>query len=204
MERYRLKDFFKDATDIVAVNFLFLMTIILSTGLLFGPAFKALFSVTFKVFKHHNPINLWKDYWFAFKESFWLSSIVWWISIIFGTLFAFVIHYGLGNQMTWLAASGIVSAIFLVIYLLYFYPILSVFKTESNKQMLKNTAIMAFSNPFTSLLLIGGLAMVIMLIVVWSGTLLFSFGLLAVVNGFHLNRLFFKYQDSFESETEVE
>jgi uncharacterized membrane protein YesL len=200
MERYRLKDFFKDATDIVAVNFLFLLAVILSSGILFGAAFKALFAVTFKIMGHQDATRIWKDFWTAFIDSFWFSTLVWLISVVFGLMFAFVIDYGLNHQMIWLAASGIVSAIFLILYLLYFFPMLSIFKTKSRIQMLKNAAIMGASHPFSSLLLAGGLVMVLILFEWWTGTLLFSIGLMSVINAAHLNRLFYPYLEPFKDQ----
>ncbi len=190
MERYRLKDFFKDATDMVLVGFLFSATVVLGVFITFGAAFKALFAVTFRIMEGKKATRIFHDFFSAFRESFWFATLAWLFSAGLGTILYFVIRMAMSQGLWIVAAFAVVTAVLLVIYLLYLFPILAAFQTDRPGTMLKNAFLMAAGHPFSSLLLFGGMAVAVLLFELWYGTVLISPAIVAAVNGFHLRKLF--------------
>ncbi len=190
MERYRLKDFFKDATDMVFVGFLFSATVVLGAFVTFGAAFKALFAVTFRIMEGKKATRIFHDFFTAFRDSFWFSTLAWLVSAGLGAVLYFGIRYAMAAGLWIVAASAVVTAVLLITYLLYLFPMLAAFTTDKPGTMLKNAFLMAAGHPFSSLLLLGGMAVAVLLFELWYGTVLVSPAIVAAVNGFHLRKLF--------------
>ncbi|MCK9537024.1 MAG: YesL family protein [Bacilli bacterium] len=195
---YSFKDFYRDAMDVVLLNLIFLGVILLGAFITFGAAFKALFYVSFRIIDPKKPNYVFKSFIKSFKEGFLLSTINWLIAATIGFLLFIIFKYSIDNNQTILLISCFVTFYLLVIYLLYLYPMMAIFKTESTKQLLKNTFILAGCNFFTSLKLMLSLVFVIGLFLLFHGTILFSIGLFGILIVFHLKKVFMPYLKQYE------
>jgi uncharacterized membrane protein YesL len=198
MDKYGWKDFFRDATDLILAGILFLTAGVLGVFLTVGAALKALFAVAFAVMNHQKAVRVTADFWKAFKDGFFHSTLVWILALGIGTGCFFVMRFALDQGNPWVAASGIVTAVLTLIFLLYFYSLSAVFRASSFRQMAKNAVLMAARHPGSTLLLLGGLAVPVLLFGLWYGTILISPALFAAIEAWHLNRLFRPYREVFE------
>ena len=198
MYKYGWKDFFRDATDLILAGILFLTAGVLGVFLTFGAALKALFAVAFSVMNHKKAVRVTADFWKAFKEDFFRSTLVWVFALGIGIGCFFVIRFALDQGNPWVAATGIVTAVLTLIFLLYFYSMSAVFRAASFGQMAKNAVLMAARHPVAILLLLGGLAVPVLLFGLWYGTILISPALFVVIETWHLNKLYRPYREAFE------
>lgn len=195
---YTFKDFYRDAMDVVLLNLIFLGVVLLGAFITFGAAFKAMFFVSFRIIDRNKPNYVFKAFIESFKEGFLLSTIIWLIAAAIGFLLFIIFKYSVDNNQTILLISCFVSFYLLVIYLLYLYPMMAIFKTESTKQLLKNAFIMASTNFLTSIKLMLSLVFVVGLFLLFYGTILFSIGLFGILIAFHLKKIFQPYLKQYE------
>jgi len=205
MGTYRIKDLFRDAADLVLAGFLFLAATALSGGLCAGAALKALFRVAFRVVDGKKTVRVVHDFWDGFKEGFWFSTILWVLAAVLGFGEYLVIRYAMSIGEPVVAGAGVVSAVLLVSYVAFLYPMLAVFETNRKRDMLRNVLLMAASHPLSVLLVLGALAVPVLLFFLWYGTILVSVALYAAIATFHLQKLFAPYVGAFvPDETDAE
>jgi|AntAceMinimDraft_17_1070374.scaffolds.fasta_scaffold09493_4 uncharacterized membrane protein YesL len=200
-----LKDFYKKAMDVVFVNFLWIITSLLGIFLTLGAATSAMFSVMFKIINTDEPTSVLKEYWKSFKENFWFSTLVWLILVILAIPIYFMYIYSLNKGLDLLVILALVGAYQIIIFFIYFFPTLALFKTESKGQMLKNVLIMANKNLWTNFKVLGSLVFVIILVLyVHISFLVIAVGIYGFLVAFHLMKIFRPYLAQFEQNIEKE
>jgi len=199
---YSFKDFYRDLMDVVFLNLIFLGTVLLGALITFGAAFKALFYVSCQIINRDKPNYVFKSFFKSFKESFWVSTIIWLITAMLGFLLFLIFRYAVDNNITVLLISVLVTLYLTVIYIIYLYAMLAIFKSESIFQLLKNAFIMAGVNVMTTIKLLLSLVFVIALFLLFSGTILFSIGLFGILAMFHLKKVFHPYVKQYEIHSE--
>ena len=200
-----LKDFYKKAMDVVFVNFLWILTSLIGVFLTLGAATSAMFSVMFKIINTDEPTSVWKEYWKSFKDNFVFSTVVWLILVILALPVYFMYIYSLNNAVDLLVIVAIAGAYQLIIFFVYFFPTVSVFKTDSYWQMLKNVLIMANKNLWINFKVLGSIAAVIILVLyVHISFLVIAVGIYGFLVAFHLKKVFRPYLEQFEDTIEEE
>jgi len=189
-----MKEFLKKLTDIIYVNFLWLLVSFLGLLITTGAATTALFRVIFQIMKKHEPTNVLNLFVKSFKENFLLSTLVWLVLIIIGIPLFFMYHYALSMEITWLLILAIVSSYQVILFLIYVFPTIALFKTDKHSTLIKNVLLLQNKNLWTNFKLLGSMLFVILLILfVHNMFLLLAVGLYGVLISFHLKKVFLPY-----------
>lgn len=193
MRQGAFKEWYRQVMDYVLLNLIFLPCVLLGAGITFGAAFKSLHYVAYRLADKERHVAVFHDFWFAFKDEFLKSTIIWIIAAATGLLLAFTAHYALSNNMIILMVSVIVTGTILVLFLLYLFPVMAIFKSGSLRALFRNSFLLFAKHPLTSFLMLGSLAAVVGLFLLFEGTILISIGLFAWLETWHLQRVFQPY-----------
>ncbi len=186
-----LKEVYRKFTDIVYVNLLWILVSFLGLFVTVGAATTAMFSVTFQLLKKNEPTNVFSSYVKSFKANFVASTLVWLFLVLAFLPLYMMYNYGLNQDIPWLSVIAIVGFYQLLIFTLYIFPVMAVFKTTSILQLIKNVIIMANTNLWTNIKIIGSLAFVVLLVVmIHESMLLIGIGIYGILVSFHLNIIF--------------
>lgn len=200
-----IKELFRQFTDIVFVNLLWILTSFLGLLITCGAATTAMFRVTSQILKKNEPTNVLQLFIQSFKENFWISTLVWVVLLVFAAPLFYMYHYALNQETFILLLIGVVGAYQLLIMTIYIFPIIATFKTKNFYQLMKNTLIIANTNLWTNFKVIGSLAFLILIIfIIHESLILIGVGLYGVLVSFHLKKVFQPYLiqlgDQYEEE----
>jgi len=189
-----IKELFRQFTDIIFVNLLWILTSFLGLLITLGAATTAMFRVTQQILKKNEPTNVLHLYIQSFKENFWISTLVWVVLLVLAAPLFYMYHYALNQEIFILLVIAIIGAYQLLIVTIYIFPIIATFKTKNYYQLMKNTLIIANTNLWTNFKVLGSLAFLILLIfVVHESLILIGVGLYGVLVSFHLKKVFKPY-----------
>ncbi len=188
MRHYTFKDFYRDAMDFVLLNLIFIMFVALGAFVTFGASLKAMFHVAHKKLDQQIQVYVWKDFLKSFRESFLVSTLMWLGFVACGLLLYLAWNLAESRDNVLVMASIIATGTIILVFMLYFYPLLALFEAQSFGIRLKNTFIFMSRNPLTSVKLLGSLAVVVLLFMLFSGTIVFSVGIFAWLYAWHMKR----------------
>lgn len=200
-----MKELFRQFTDIVFVNLLWILTSFLGLLITLGAATTAMFRVTSQILKKNEPTNVFSLFVESFKENFWISTLVWVVLLVFAAPLFYMYHYALNQEAFILLLIAIIGAYQLLIVTIYVFPIIATFKTKNFYQLMKNTIIVANTNLWTNFKVLGSLVFLILLIfVVHESLILVGVGLYGVLVSFHLKKVFRPYLIKLGDNSEEE
>ncbi|NLD26887.1 MAG: YesL family protein [Acholeplasmataceae bacterium] len=159
------RELYRNITNIIYAGLLWLFTSLLGILLTFGAATTALFRVCFQVYRTKEPTQVAKRFFRSFKENFWISTLCWLIIIAIGLPLYMLYNYALKQNEPFLMVMVIVSAYELVMFSLYVFPIIAIFKVKNLWHLFRNTMIMANQNLWMNIKLLGSLAAVFLLVI---------------------------------------
>ncbi len=198
-----IKDGYKFLIDIIFVNILWLFVSALGIFITFGAATTAMFSVSFKLLNQKNQTYILREFFKSFKENFIESTIVWFLILFIAIPLYFIYNYATNTNNIVLILSVYFTGFQLLIFSLYVFPIIAKFKTNSIFQLIKNTFYLGNSHFFTTIKVLGSLALAILLIVkVHSFFILIAVGIYSILVSFHLNKIFIFYIEKIETNEE--
>lgn len=200
-----LKDLYKKTMDIVLVNFLWIFASLLGVFITLGASTKAMFQVMYKIINADGPTSVLKDFWKAFKEEFWKSTLVWVVLVIIAIplYYMYIYNLNVGNDL--LVIIAIVGFYQLSIFFIYFYPTFAVLKTETLGQMIKNVLYIANKNLWINFKVLGSLVFVVILVLyVHIAFIVIAVGIYGFLVAFQLNSVYKPYIASFKEEFESE
>jgi uncharacterized membrane protein YesL len=199
-----LKDLYKKAMDIVFVNFLWIITNLFGIFITLGASTTALFKVMFQIIRYDEPTSVLKEFTKAFKENFVFSTLVWLGLFVIGVPIYFMYISALSNGNDILLLLAIVGSYQWIIFFIYFFPTLALFKTDKPITMIKNVLIMSNTNIWINLKVLGSLAFVIILVLyVHIAFLVIAIGLYGFMVSFQLRNVFEPHLKQHEL-TEIE
>ncbi len=202
-----LKEVYQKFTDLVFVNLLWILVSFLGVFVTVGAASTAMFSVTFQLLKKKEPTNVFSSYVKSFKENFVASTLVWLVLVLLFIPLYMMYNYGLNQGLSWLVVVALVGFYQLLIFTLYVFPVMAVFKTRSMLQLIKNVILMANTNLWTNVKIIGSLALVALLMIyIHESMLLIGIGIYGILVSFHLNivfKPFYVQLDALDEEGEL-
>jgi uncharacterized membrane protein YesL len=199
------KELFRNITNIIYVSLLWLFTSFLGILLTLGAATSALFRVSFQIYRTKEPTQVLKRFFRSFKENFWISSLCWLVILALGLPLYMLYNYALKQNDPLLMVMVIVSAYELIMFTLYVFPIIAIFKVKNPWQLFKNTILMANQNLWLNIKLLGSLAAVFLLIIfVHSAFILLAGGLYGMLITFHLRKVFAPYYQVFAPQVSEE
>lgn len=187
------------AVDAILLNIMWLFTCIPIFTI--GAATTAFYYTTHKVIRNQRS-GIWKEYWTAFKGNFKQATKTW---LIFLAIFA-VFYFDISICIEYLKAGekiGIMAYFFygllavVLIWFMYVFAYMARFE-DTIKTTLKNAAIMAFTNPVYSLIVL--VLVAVTLYVCWV-MMLFSWFIPAIAMVFInlvLEKVFRKYMTEEE------
>lgn len=189
-----MKELFRQTTDIIFVNLLWILVSFLGLLITLGASTTAMFRVTSQILKKNEPTNVLNLFLQSFKENFWISTLVWVVLLVFAAPLFYMYHYALNREAFILLLIAIVGAYQLLIVSLYVFPIIATFKTHNFYQLMKNSIIIANTNLWTNFKVLGSLAFLVLLIfIVHESLILIGVGLYGVLVSFHLKKVFHPY-----------
>ena len=111
----------------------------------------------------------------------------------------------LNNGQDVLLVLAIVGSYQWIIFFIYVFPMMALFKTDKPITMIKNVLIMANTSLWTNIKVIGSLALPFILVVfVHPVFSVIAIGLYGFLVSFHLKQRFEPYLNQFENQTENE
>src|SRR5690606_19560991 len=135
----------------------------------------------------------------TFKKDFIESTCVWLLILIFAAPLAWMLVYAFQKPNDWLMVIGIVIGYQLLMFTLYVFPVIAVFKSKSIISTIKNVLILQNSNLLTNLKLIGSLVIFVAGMMWLHGSFIFllipCYGFLV---SFHLKSAFAPYIAQFK------
>jgi len=189
-----MKELFKKFTDIVYLNFLWLLASFFGLLITFGASTSAMFRVAFQILKTKEPTNVFKLFVSSFKDNFKESTLVWFILVLLGAPIYMMYHYAINENQDILMIMAIFASYEWVIMMIYIFPTIAVFKSKHLGQLIKNVLLISNVNMWTNVKLLGSLALLILLIFIHSSLLLFAVGLYGVLVSYHLQKVFHPYK----------
>lgn len=196
-----LKELYKKAMDIAYVNFIWIAVSFLGILITLGAATTALFRVIFQVFKTKEPTNVSTLFFKSFKENFIISTLVYLGLLIFGLSSYIMLRYALINQIEILIIIGIVISYEIVMFSIYFFAVLAVFKTTNIKSLIKNVMLLSNYHLWTNFKILGSFVFVILLVFyVHQAFIIVAVGLYGFLVAFHLLPIFRPYIQHIEGE----
>jgi uncharacterized membrane protein YesL len=191
--------------DVIFANFLWILTSLIGIFLTLGAATTAMFKVIFQMMRYDEPTSVFEEFKKSFKNNFIFSTVVWITLIIFGLAIYLMYIFALNNQATLLLIIAIVGAYQWIVFFIYFFPMLAIFKTDKPIAMIKNVLIMSNISIWTNIKVIGSLAFVFLLVVfVHPVFLIIAIGLYGYLVSFHLIKRFKPYINQFENQEKKE
>jgi uncharacterized membrane protein YesL len=189
-----IKELFKKFTDIVYLNFLWLLASFFGLLITFGASTTAMFRVAFQILKTKEPTNVFNLFLSSFKENFKESTLVWFILVLLGAPIYMMYHYAINESQDILMIIAIFASYEWVIMMIYIFPTIANFKTKHLGQLIKNVLLLSNVNIWTNIKLLGSLAVLILLMFIHSSLLLFAVGLYGVLVSYHLQKVFHPYK----------
>ncbi|CEI74089.1 YesL family protein [Romboutsia hominis] len=188
-------------TDIVVLNFLFIVFSI--PVITIGASLTATYSVTLKKVKNED-VNVTKEFIKRFKENFKISTVVWILMIVVGSVLLLDFHISnLISDKTLGIMLKLISTIVGIIYLFnftYVFPIISKFNNTIKNTIVNSILISIHNLPYTIIMLTMNLLCIVLtfLLVDYFGYILFfymviGFGITSYINSIFLNKIFYKY-----------
>ncbi|MFA5067692.1 MAG: DUF624 domain-containing protein [Candidatus Izemoplasmatales bacterium] len=203
MHQGAFKECYRQVMDHVLLNMIFLVCVLLGAGITFGAAFKSLHYVAYKLADKERHVAVFHDFWVAFKDDFFKSTLIWLAAVGTGFLLALSFYIAFTNHQLILMISVIVTGTILILFLLYLYPVMAIFQSGSLRALFRNSFLIFAKNPVVSFFMLGSLAAVVCLFILFEGTILVSIGLFAWLEARYLKPLFQPYIEALESETSV-
>lgn len=186
-----MKELFRKLTDMIFVNFIWILASFLGLLITTGAATTAMFRVTQQILKKSEPTNVLPLFFQSFKENFVISTLVWLALMAIGVPLFFMYHYALNNDLVFIIVLAIVGFYQLIIFAIYFFPVCATFKTERARDLIKNVMLLSNTNLWTNFKVLGSLAFFILLVIfVHPSLILIAVGLYGVLVSFHLKKVF--------------
>ncbi len=185
-----LKEYYKRFIDIAYACFLWVLFSFLGILITFGAASCAMFRVVFQTFKTKEPTNVMRLFSRSFKENLIISTLVWLILVALFIPLYLMYLYAVDSGKSVFLVLSIVGFYQLLVIFIFSFPLIAVFKTKNNLQMIKNILIMANSNLLTNIKLIGSLAFSVFLVLyVHQVLIVLAIPLYAFLIAFHLKKI---------------
>jgi len=199
MMKYTLKDFFRQLTDILFVHLLWILVSFLGLLITFGAATTALFKVMFQIYKIEEPTHVTKLFFKTFKEEFLESTLSWLMILVVAVPLFFMISYAYNTNSDILLILGIVIAYQLLMFFIYVFPVIAVFKSKSFGSMLKNVLLLQNRHMLTNIKLLGSLVIFIAgMLWVHGALILLLIPCYGFLMSFHLKSVFQIYINEFK------
>lgn len=200
--KYGIKDFYRQFTDVLYAHFLWIVVSFLGILITFGASTTALFKVMFQIFKKDEPTHVTKVFFDSFKESFIESTCVWLIIIVFSMPLILMMHHAVLANNIYLIVIGYIATYQMILFLVYIFPVIAVFKSKSIFSTIKNTMLLQNRYLLTNLKLLGSLAIfVLSMVYVHEAFVLLVIPSYGFLIAFHLKAVFNPYIDKFQSKT---
>lgn len=198
-----LKNLYKKSMDVIYANFLWILLSLLGIFLTLGSSTKALFKVIFQIMRYDEPTSVFEEFKNSFKDDFVFTTIVWLILAVFGVSIYLMYIYALSNAEDFLLMIAIFASYQWLLFFIYFFPMVAIFKTDKPLTMIKNVLLMANINLWTNIKVIGSLAAVILCVIfIHPVFLIIAIGLYGFLVTFHLKKQFEPYIKKLEREKE--
>ena len=203
--RYTLKDFFRQFTDTLYVHLLWVLVSFLGLLITFGASTTALYKVMFQIYKTEEPTHVSRLFFETFKKEFVESTCVWLLILVLALPLAWMLIYAYQTPNDWLFIFGIVIAYQVVMFFLYVFPVIAVFKSKSIISTIRNVLILQNKHLLTNIKLLGSIVIFIAGMMWLHGSFIFllipCFGFLI---SFHLKSAFAPYIAQFTIKIEKE
>jgi uncharacterized membrane protein YesL len=186
--------------DIVFANFLWIIASLLGIFITTGASLCGLYRVIFKIIRYDEPTSVYREFKEGFKENFWFGTLVWFAILIIAVPLYLMYINALNTNNDIILLIAIVGSYQLLIFFLYFFPTLALFKTDKPLTMIKNVLVMANTNIWVNIKIIGSFAFVgILVFYVSPAFLVIAIGLFGYLVGFHLHKVFVPHLLKFEN-----
>jgi uncharacterized membrane protein YesL len=198
-------NFLNKVADIMILNILF---IIFSLPIVtIGASVTAAYYMGYKMVKDEETY-IFKGFWKAFKENFIQSTILWIIVLIMTLVLVFdyrLILYSGYEFARWMRIAVLTATVVIALGVSFIFPMQARY-TNTVKNTIKNAFLMALSHIPTAVAMV---AVWVLPAVIWyfvpksiAALFLLSFGLIFMFQSFLLMKIFAKYEEKMESDTD--
>ncbi len=194
-----LKTFYKKAMDIVFVNFLWIFTSLFGILLTAGAATSALFKVIYLIIEKDEPTSVFLEFKKEFIDDFWKNTLVWLVLLILLASIYFMYITSLTNGNDILLILSIVGIYQWIIFFIYYFPIVALFKTKRQIDMIKNVILISNTNLWINFKVIGSLAFIVILIMyIHPVFLVIAIGIYGYLITYHLRKILRPYYEQWK------
>lgn len=200
--------FFRAFDKIINVFCISLLWIVFSLPIFtIGAATTALYYTVNKVLSHGRSY-VFKEYWGAFKSNFKQSTVIWLILMVVAGIMgldAYIMHqyYDAGNSIGKLYIFFLIMIAFEAIWALYIFPSIARFE-NTNKAIMKNSALMAVAHLPKTLLMAVILILFILLYWIFPFMIIFIPAAFMWVWSLILEKIFRRYMSEEDLKEEEE
>lgn len=200
--------FFRAFDKIINVFCISLLWIVFSLPIFtIGAATTALYYTVNKVLTHGRSY-VFKEYWGAFKSNFKQSTVIWLILMVVAGIMgldAYIMHqyYDAGNSIGKLYIFFLIMIAFEAIWALYIFPSIARFE-NTNKAIMKNSALMAVAHLPKTLLMAVILILFILLYWIFPFMIIFIPAAFVWIWSLILEKIFRRYMSEEDLKEEEE
>lgn len=194
MKNTPIRNIFRALTDVIFLSLITFFTSLLGLLITTGASLKAAYNVMFKLLDQDRATYIFKEFKDAFLKEFVQVTITWICILLVGVGLFFTFNYANNTGSTVMLVLVYVAGLELLLFISYYFPIVSMFESPSYFQSIKNTILMMHGHLGVSIRLLGTIIVILFLILRVSSLFLFlGVPIYVYFNTFILRNTFDKY-----------
>lgn len=199
--RRTIKGFYVYALNYVGLAFIWFAVLFFGIFLSFGVATSAAFYTSNRLRDPDATVPIVKTTLRGMKRTWMPATALFCMTVLLGGGLLFIHMYLWQNEpFGFMNVAVFVSALYLLFFNLYGYPIIATFNHSGPLHFIKNTLLMIHLHPLVSLKLLGSFLCIIALVYwVHFSTIIIGMGFFFFLQAFHLGPLFDSYLKSIKS-----
>ncbi len=197
-----LGNIFSVVTDILLLSFLVFFTSLFGLLVTTGASITAGLHVMFKLHDQKRRTYIFKEFMESFRKNFFQSTIAFIMICLIGVGLFFAFNFANNTGSIILLVSVYAAMIELILFVSYYFSIISVFESTSNIQTIKNTIIMIHGHIGVSIRMLGTIVLIgFMIFKVHSIFIFFGIPLYLYFNTFIIKKTFLIYIEKTRGES---
>lgn len=196
-----IRNIYRAVTDVIYLCLLAFFSAVLGLFITAGASLKAAYNVMFKLHDQNRATYIFKEFKEAFMKDFLQVTLTWIMILLVGLGLFFSFNYATNTDHTVLLVIVYVALVELLLFMSYYFPIMSTFESPSYYQTIKNTILMMHGHISVSIRLIGTIIVILYLVLYVSSMFIFlGVPIYLYFNTFILQNTFQKYIDITRGE----
>lgn len=173
MKNTPIRNIYRALTDVIFLSLLTFFASVLGLFLTTGASLKAAYNVMFKLLDQDRATYIFKEFKDAFVKDFVQVTLTWIFMLLVGVGLFFTFNYANNTGNTVVLVLVYVAALELLLFISYYFPIMSTFESPSYMQTIRNTILMMHGHLSVSIRLLGTIVVILFLVLRVHSTFIF-------------------------------